>query len=40
MPPVNRMINAALNTSQRDFSSETCRALTEQEYHQIICGLP
>ena len=27
-------------TSKGDFSSETCRAFTEQEYRQIIGGLP
>jgi uncharacterized protein with GYD domain len=27
-------------TSKGDFTSETCRAFTEQEYRQIISGLP
>jgi len=27
-------------TSKGDFTSETCRAFTEQEYRQIIGGLP
>ncbi len=40
--PDERLLARALLsiTSKGDFSSETCRAFTEQEYRQIIGAIP
>ena len=40
-PDEGVMARALLSiTSKGDFTSETCRAFTEQEYRKIISGLP
>ena len=40
-PDEGVMARALLSiTSKGDFTSETCRAFTEEEYRQIIGGLP